>query len=412
MRGEPSIGRNFILLLVALIAALCIHADTAAAEDAGQSGFQRGIGISHVMAWAPLESAPSRNFVFPPFSYPKATFANELKELRRVGFDFVRFAVDPGPFLQFQNSRRDTLDRMLIERVRLILSCDLSVIVDFHPSDMNPDYVAEKIAAGQNTSLFKEYLHLLVRTAASLDALKSPRVALEIMNEPPPRAGLWRPMLDAAYAAVRQSAPKLLLVLDGGEEGNLEGTTQLDAFGNDPNILFSFHYYRPWQFTHQGLVGMAGQYLTDVPYPALGRPMQESIAATVETIARANSPPSQRLQAEMTARSALETYRASAFDRSTIRDDFDKMAHWARDHSVPMHRVILGEFGAMNNEQRGVATRQAERLRWIGDVREEAEARGFAWAVWVYSGSIGFSLVKHPGSAKLDPGTVRALGFE
>ena len=66
-------------------------------------------------------------------------------------------------------------------------------------------------------------------------------------------------MLDAAYSDVRKAAPKLLLVLDGGEEGNLDGTITLDGYRDDPNILFSFHYYRPWQFTHQGLGGMAAQ---------------------------------------------------------------------------------------------------------------------------------------------------------
>jgi len=88
------------------------------------------------------------------------------------------------------------------------------------------------------------------------------------------------------------------------------------------------------------------------------------------------------------------------------------MARWARDHSVPAHRVILGEFGTMNNEQRGAPTRQSDRLRWLSDVRQEAEAHGFAWAAWVHSSSIGFSLVKHEGSVEIDPGTVQALGLE
>jgi len=387
------------------------HAGAVQAQDAARE-FRRGMGMSHVMAWAPLEAAPSKSFVFPPFSYPDDAFENELRALRRTGFDFVRFAVDPGPFLQWQGSRRDYLDRMLIAKVRQILACDLSVIVDFHPSDMHPDYLGAKIAAGPDTPLFKEYLRLLARTAGSLDALHSLRVALEIMNEPPPRAQAWRPMLDAAYRTIRKQAPRLLLVLDGGEEGNLEGTTQLDALGDDPNILFSFHYYRPWQFTHQGLAGHAAQYLTDAPYPARARPIEESIAETAATIARANLAPSQKLQAERTTRNALESYRASSFDRATIKDDFDRVARWARAHAVPMHRVILGEFGAMNNEQRGLPTREDERLRWFADVREEAEAHGFAWAAWVHSGSIGFSLVKQPGSPELDPAIVSALGLE
>ena len=403
-------GRRAFGLILAALLAIWLSAEAYA--EARGIAFRRGIGISHVMAWAPLEAAPSREFVFPPFSYPEAAFARELSALRRAGFDFVRFAVDPGPFLQWQDSRRDALEQTLLREVRLILSHDLSVIVDFHPSDMHPDYAAEKIAAGVDAPLFRRYLALLSRTSGLLGALNSPRVALELMNEPPPRAFVWRPMREAAYAAARSAAPKLLLVLDGGEEGNLDGTITLDGYPADPNILFSFHYYRPWQFTHQGLAGMAAQYLTDVPYPAAARAMQESVAATTATIDAAALGPSLEQQATVKARRDLEAYRVSAFDRTTIVADFDKVARWAREHRVPAERVILGEFGAMNNAQRGNATRQAERMRWFADVRAAAEAHGFAWAAWVHSGSIGFALVTHEGSTELDPDTLRALGFE
>jgi len=398
------------LIVVALVAA-CLGLDASRAE-ARKAEFRRGIGISHVMAWAPLAGAPSKEFVFPPFGYPEAQFARELSALRRSGFDFVRFAVDPGPFLQWQGARREALEQMLLRNVRLILAHDLSVIVDFHPSDMHPDYVGEKIAAGADAPLFRQYLALLAHTAAALDGLHSTRIAIELMNEPPPRAPAWRPMREAAYATVRGAAPKLLLVLDGGEEGNLEGTTTLDGYPADPNVLFSFHYYRPWQFTHQGLAGMAAQYLTDVPYPAAARPMPESITATTATIDAAALDAPLRQQAIAKARKDLESYRASAFDRTTIAADFDRVARWARDHNVPPERVLVGEFGAMNNAQRGLPTRQANRLRWLADVRAAAEAHAFAWAAWVHSGSVGFSLVSREGSAELDPDVLRALGFE
>jgi endoglucanase len=181
-------------------------------------------------------------------------------------------------------------------------------------------------------------------------------------------------MLDAAYAAIRKQAPTLLLVLDGGEGGNLEGTTTLDGFSGDPNILFSFHYYRPWQFTHQGLAGMAAQYLTDVPYPR-GRGRCRRARRDGGNIAAAPLAASQKPQAKTTARHDLESYRASAFDRATVAGDFDKVARWAREHGVPAHRIILGEFGAMNNAQRGLPTRQAERQRWFSDVRGSRGAR-------------------------------------
>jgi endoglucanase len=404
-------ARKILVTLLAAFVTVCIVAGSARAQSS-EPTFRRGIGISHLMAWAPLEPAPSKNFVFPPFSYPDAAFERELKALRRTGFDFVRFAVDPGPFLQWHGERRQYLMQKLIGTARLILACDLSVIVDFHPSDMHPDYLGAKIATGPEAPLFNDYVRMVSQTAAALSDLHSSRVALEVMNEPPMRARLWRPMRDAAYAGVRKAAPKLLLVLDGGEEGNLEGTIALDTYRDDPNVLFSFHYYRPWQFTHQGMAGMAAEYLTDVPYPANARRVQQSIEATIATIAAAKLTPSERAEAQTKARRDLESYRASRFDRSDIAADFDKVARWAREHSIPSHRVVVGEFGAMDNAQRGVATRQAERLRWLSDVREEAEAHGFAWAAWVHSGSIGFSLVERDGSTELDPGVLRALGFE
>lgn len=412
MRVNASIstGPVFVSLLAGLVAA-CLIVQAAHAQSS-QPTFRRGIGISHVMMWAPLEPAPSKDFVDPPFTYPDAQFTRELKALRRTGFDFVRFAVDPGPFLQWEGPRRDELIRKLLDYVRLILSCDLSVIVDFHPSDMHPDYLASRIAGGPDAPLFKKYARLLARIAASLEELPSSRVALELMNEPPMRAAAWKPMLDTAYSAVRKAAPKLLLVLDGGEEGNLDGTITLDGFRDDPNILFSFHYYRPWQFTHQGLGGMAAQHLTDVPYPARARPMSESLEATAATITAAKLAPSKLLQAKAKARRDLDSYGASSFDRSDIARDFDIVAHWARDHLVPAHRIILGEFGVMDGAQRPGAARQADRLRWLSDVREEAEAHGFAWAAWVHSGSVGFSLVERDGGTELDRGVLRALGLD
>ena len=114
----------------------------------------------------------------------------------------------------------------LLGYVRLILASDLSVIVDFHPSDMHPDYIGARIAAGPDAPLFKEYLRVIARTAAALNELQSSRVALEIMNEPPMRAQVWRPMREAAYAEVRKAAPRLLLVLDGGEEGISRGPSR------------------------------------------------------------------------------------------------------------------------------------------------------------------------------------------
>jgi endoglucanase len=411
INGLVSRWRTQRIAGVVIAAWLCI-APSYAEYASPSMGFRRGIAVSHVMGWAPLKPAPPRDFVFPPFENSVGTFGSELKSIRRTGFDFVRLAVDPGPFLQFQGSQRDYLDDMLMDRVKLILSSGLSVVVDFHPSDLHPDYTAMALTHRLDAPIFQAYMRLLGRTATLLDRLQSDRVALEIMNEPPVTPGQWQPMLDAAYNGIRERAPHLLLILDGGDEGSAEGTIALGKFSNDPATLLSFHYYDPYQFTHQAAPWVAARYLADVPYPALARPLQDSLKASAALIAASDIPSSQKSLAALDARQRLEAYRRSSFDRSTIAKNFDRITRWARDLRMSSSRIILGEFGTRKQDGLLGAMRNAERARWIRDVREEAEARGFVWAAWVYRGTGGFSLLRNEQGTDLDPAVIEALGLD
>ena len=80
--------------------------------------------------------------------------------------------------------------------------------------------------------------------------------------------------------------------------------------------------------------------------------------------------------------------------------------------------VIIGvmEYGFMGGSMGSVvgekATRSAERALWFRHMREEAEARGFSWAAWVYRGSGGFALVRSEDSMELQPRMIEALGLD
>jgi hypothetical protein len=352
--------------------------------------------------------------VFPPFAdQSRHLGAAELQSLRLAGFDFVRLAVDPGPFLQFEGAQRDQLDRMLLAQVRLILSAGLAVIVDLHPSDLHEQYTGRALTGGVETSAFQDYLRLLERIAALLDDLKSRHVALELMNEPPVLADVWQPMLEAAYRAARQRAPQLLLVLPGANEGMPDGLVGLrtTAFRSDPAVLYTFHYYEPFQFTHQGASWNAARHLADVPYPAQARPLRDSFDATDAAIEVSDLSRAQKALAGAEARRMLDSYRRSAFDRAAMARSFDRIGEWARSNDVPTSRIFLGEFGALKSSWQAQGVRAAERRQWFADVRAEAEARGFVWAVWVYRGAGGFAISDDHG-IDIDPAIVRALGLK
>jgi hypothetical protein len=387
---------------------------TAPAQPAAAMTFRRGIGISHVMAWAAVAPGPSHEFAYPPFAgVSDAQFSAQLQTLRRTGFDFVRLAVDPGPFLQFQGSRRDALDRMLIDRVKLILASGLAVIVDFHPSDMQPDYTAAMLTAGVATPLFGAYQQLLERTAGLLGALHSGTIALELMNEPPVRPSVWQPMLESAYAAARSGSASLTLVLEGGDEASAGAlmAMQTALFAKDPAVLFSFHYYEPYQFTHQGASWNPARYLADVPYPARARPLDGSLAATAASIADSNLSELQKSLAFQDAQARLQDYRASGFDAETITSTFKQIAGWARSQGIAGSRVLLGEFGARRTTLQLVGTGAAERAQWFHDVANAAAANGFGWAVWAYRGGGGFALSPDAADNDIEPDIAQALGL-
>lgn len=392
---------------------VCIFATQADSAGTGTS-FRRGIGISHAMAWARIEIGPAHTFAFPPFSdQGNALTRDELRTLRRTGFDFVRLAVDPGPFLQFQGPHRDALDDILMDRVRLILAAGLSVVVDFHPSDLHPEYTARALTAGLDTPAFRDYLRMLERTAGLLDRLHSKKVALELMNEPPVHAGAWQPMLEAAYAAVRHRSIDLPLVIEGGDEASAAALLAMrtTAFAEDTAVLFSFHYYDPYQFTHQGASWNDARYLADVPYPALARAAADSLEATAAAIGESNLARNQKSTAHRDAQRQLESYRRSAFDGNAIAKCFEQVANWARSQGVAPDRVMLGEFGARKTDLQSFGSRAAERAQWFHDVREQAEVHGFGWAVWAYRGGGGFALARDEISDDIEPGIAQALGL-
>ncbi len=401
-------SRLFALIVVWVF----IFAAQADSVGTGTS-FRRGIGISHAMAWARIDGV-TRDFAFPPFPEPaNALTRDELQTLRRIGFDFVRLAVDPGPFLQFQGRRRDALDDILLDCVTRILKARLSVVVDFHPSDLHPDYTARGLTAGLDTPLYQSYLQMLERTARLLDRLHSDKVAIELMNEPPRRPDVWQPMLEAAYAATRRGSTNLLVVLEGGQEASAAAllAVRTAVFAQDPAVLFSFHYYDPYQFTHQGASWNDARYLADVPYPALARSAAESLEATAGAIGETNLAEDQKSSAYRDAQNRLESYRRSGFDGNAIAKSFEQIANWARSQGVAPDRVLLGEFGAKKTNLQFSGSRAAERAQWFHDVREQAEAHGFGWAVWAYRGGGGFALARGETSDDIEPGIAQALGL-
>jgi len=211
--------------------------------------------LAQLLSTAPLFAAtkdiPSR-YVFPAFAGPNYETSDALlRNVTAAGFDFVRLTIDPGPFLQFTGTKREALDQHLRGVVERLLGNGFCVIVDFHPNSQVPKYAPEKLVQAVDDPLFIAYAGVIRRTAHLLATLRTNRVALELMNEP--QYG-WDPATTERWQRMLEQAPDLLLVLTGARGGDIKG---LHVVNPEPfagsRVLYSFHYYEPHDFTHQGV---------------------------------------------------------------------------------------------------------------------------------------------------------------
>jgi len=410
-------NRRSILGGLAGIATLASFGGLQAASGPGSDIplFRRGIGVSHALGWAEAEADGSYGEA--PFSGPRFRFDQMQRQaIRAAGFDFVRLAVDVGPFLAFTGVARDRLDDLLIGIVRGLVDADLGVIVDLHPSAMNPAYRPTALTAGIETPNFRAVLALLQRLAARLDQFAQsrtiagvPRLALELMNEPELPQRPWQPMLEAAYRAARSGSARLPLVLGGGSMNAAAALTALDMrpFAGDARLIYTYHDYSPWQFTHQGVRGNPAFALSAIAYPAPAS-AEAMTLATQRRIGGLNLDEAALEQARQAKRTLA---RYAGFDRSDLERTFRQVSAWRSAQRLPAHAILLGEFGVHRTPYLETPDGATARERWLRDMRELAEAHGFTWACWTYAGTGGFALAQDETGPGFDEPTRRALGL-
>ena len=253
--------------------------------------------------------------------------------VKQAGFDFVRLPISWDAHAD--GAEPYTIDPEFFFRadqvVEWALAQDLKIILDFHNYDdmmSNPWGNKDRFLAiwKQLGEHFQGYPE---------------NVLFELLNEPNDQldAALWNEDVNAALQIIRATNPTRDVII---------GPTQWNSFGwistldvpDDPHIIATFHYYEPFQFTHQGAEWVDGS---------------EAWLGT--------------------------TWEGTEDQKAEIIHNFDSVAEWSQRHGNV--RILLGEFGAYS---RGP---QNSRVRWTTFVRQQAEAHGFAWSYWELAAGFG-----------------------
>ena len=214
--------------------------------------------------------------------------AADFARIRAAGFDTVRIPVrwmnrsDPQP--------PHALDPAWLARVSEVvdqaLAADLNVILNSH--HFNAVHEDPPAGAPWLAAVWRQIAaHFADRPIA--------RLWFEIENEPHDKLGNANLVatLSPALAAIRETNPDRPVVIGGGNWSGIDSLATLEL-PDDPHVHPTFHYYEPFDFTHQG-AGWAGPvpkaHTRDYGTPADARRLAADVAKLETYIARTGLTP-------------------------------------------------------------------------------------------------------------------------
>jgi endoglucanase len=332
------INRHLIFLLVMLFAMQSM---------AQKTTFNRGINLTN---WFQANSAAQIQFT----KYTKKDF----EQIKSLGCDVIRLPIN----LHFMTKGAPdyTLDllflSMLDQAVNWAEELEIHLLLDNHTfdpatnTDPNVGIVLEKVW----------------RQMAQHYKNRSGFIYYEILNEP-------HGISDAAWNAIQQKVIDVIRQVDtrhtiivGGAGWNSYNNLAAIPVYNDNNLIYTFHFYDPFLFTHQGASWVEPSMVpcANVPFPfSAGKmpTMPSSVAGTW-------------------VGSAYSSY-VNDGTVAKVKQLIDIAVKFRDERKVP---IFCGEFGVfMNNSP------EQDRVYWYDVVRKYLEEKNISWTMWDYHGGFG-----------------------
>jgi endoglucanase len=333
-------------------------------------------------------------------------FTNRLHD---SGIDLVRLVINPLPLMESSPGLRQAAVNELLTCGDRLLSSKIAVIFDVHFWSPGPQET--QLETLTDPKKYEQFLAGVKLVATRLAERPQNSVALEPLNEPP-RCGPgsvvdWRILQPGLIAELRKLATTLPIIVTGCL-GQLDDLLSLNdrAYFADERLIFSFHFYEPFAFTHQFVWGDA--MVDNLKYPSRQNNFASALSDAAVKVTLATIPSAEKLLIINDIRKYLSTpYGAADIDRR-----FLEVARWARGHNVEPNRIFLGEFGAsigFGPQDGSPAVRDSE-IRWITDVRRAAERERFLYSYWNFPRPGAYAFDQRSGFLKSE--YIEALGLK
>lgn len=327
------------------------------------------------------------------FRFPRAAtpehFANYIGDaeaalIAGMGLKHVRLCV--APKLIMEPARGAVVEeraRQLEASLRRLQRAGLAVMIDLHNEER-----ADELDPTWQAAFVRFWGDL----ARRLTAFDPELTLLEIINEPvfARRESEWDALNARLAEAIRRAAPAHTIVTSGPNWGGIDGLKKL-ALLPDRNVVYSFHCYDPFAFTHQGATWSSDNVkpLRQVPYPS----SPEAVAPLLPA-----------LEGQPASRGMLEYYGRERWDRTRLAARFREGVSWGERHGVPLY---CGEFGVFPKY-----ALPEHRANWFRDFGAVLAEQRIGWAVWGWDEGFGLNRRHEGGKPVVDRVVAEALGLK
>lgn len=300
----------------------------------------------------------------------------DLQDLKRIDVKFIRLCVSPAVI--YKDGAPNPVNLPYLDQgIERLEGAGLAVILDLHDNgEMKLD------APGHDNSGFVRFWEAM---AQHYKGRAETSTIFELLNEPifQRNPEVWYKLQRQTVAAIRAIDPKRTIMVASTNWDGIDTMVAMTPL-EEKNLIYSFHCYDPFIFTHQGATwtGEMQKVMRSIPFPA----SPEAVSAMIEKI------PAQY-------RNAVIDYGAHRYGAAYLYSRLAEAARWGAQNRVP---VLLGEFGAYPP-----VSPPDSRARWFDAMRDAITTLGLPNAIWGYDDGFGLGRQRSAdGKIHLDPVTL------
>ena len=183
----------------------------------------------------------------------------DVRNIAKMKMDHVRLGFDQIVVEEHNNPGvyREEIISHMVNFVNWCEKYDLNVILNMHKALGNYCDIKEELSLMDDPELQSRFINVWVELERRF--ADYPDVVFELLNEVlnvDPE--LWNDLADRTVKAIRAINPTRRIVIGSTEWNSCRNLKYLRIY-DDPNIIYTFHFYAPHEFTHQRGVLQADQ---------------------------------------------------------------------------------------------------------------------------------------------------------